>query len=314
MTLKNPNNNLRLAFAGSGPYAEPIFESLVEKFDNLTLITKKNEPLGQSVKTTKPTVKILAKSRNIPTFEIDGKSDLLKAVQKIKPDLVVVSSLGVIITEETLKIPKYGFINIHYSLLPTYRGTAPVQSTILNGDKKTGFVIQKVMQGVDEGDILYQQSISLDGSEDSVTLRNKLLNLASQKIENVIIDYIQGKITPKKQDRAKATYSKIIKKSDGLINWSESAETIERKVRAYTPWPSTYTFWNGKMLKILKAEVLNENSKEEPGIFLKINQVYGIQTGKGILIVRKLQLEGKKAMTAEEFIRGYRNIVGSILG
>ncbi len=314
MTAKNPNNSLKLVFAGSGPYADPIFESLVKSFNNLTLITKKNEPLGQSVKTTKPTVKILAKSRNIPTFEISDKSDLLKAIQKIKPDLVVISSLGVIITEEALKIPKHGFINIHYSLLPAYRGTSPVQSAILNGDKRTGFVIQKVVKGVDEGDILFQQSIILDGSENSVTLRNKLLNLATQKIEKVIIDDIQGKITPKKQDHSRATYSKILSKTDGKINWNKTAEIIKREIRAYNPWPGTYTFWGGKILKILEAEVLEENSKEKPGTFLKVNQGYSIQTGKNLLAVKKLQLEGKKAMTTEEFIRGYRNIVGSILG
>lgn len=313
--MKNQAANLKVAFAGSGPYAEPIFESLVKSFDILTLITKKNESMGQSVKTTKPTVKVLARSKNIPTFEIISKSDLLEVIQKIKPDLVVVSSLGIIITEETLKMPKYGFINIHYSLLPAYRGTSPVQSTILNGDTKTGFVMQKVAKGVDEGDILYQHDINLIGSETSVTLRNKLLDLAAQKIETVVVDYIQGKTIPKQQDHNKATYSKIITKKDGKIDWSEPAEVIERKIRAYTPWPSAYTFWGGKMLKILEAEVLNNDSGGKVGTFYEVGpKTYGIQTGKDTLVINKLQLEGKKPLLVSDFLLGNSKIVGEVLG
>lgn len=308
--------NYKVVFAGSGPYAEPIFAALVKSFNNLTLVTKKNEPLGQSIKTTKPTVKALGSSKNIPTFEINNKSELLDVVKKIKPDLVVVSSLGMIITEETLKIPKYGFINIHYSLLPAYRGPSPVQFAILNGDKETGFVIQKISNGVDEGDILYQSdAVTLNDDETTVTLRDKLLDLAAQKIETVVYDYIQDKITLKPQVHTKATYSKIITKSDGKIDWGEPAKIISRKIRAYTPWPGTYTQWTGKVLKILEATISDNESEQEIGTFYEIGQKkYGVQTGKGTLLIEKLQLEGKKPLETSDFLLGNSQMIGAVLG
>ncbi|MDO8507406.1 MAG: methionyl-tRNA formyltransferase [bacterium] len=313
--------NVKIAFAGSGPFAEPIFKALVENFDNLNLVTKKDKPRGRGGASLEPALKKLAKSKDIPIFEAENKLEFEKVTEQINPDLVIVSSLGIIITPKTLDMPKYGFLNVHYSLLPLHRGSSPVQSTILSGDKKAGFVIQKVAEEVDAGDIIYKDELDLNGRETTETLGETLLNMAAAKLPDIIMDYIDGKITPKTQDHSKATFSKIIQKSDGKIDWNEPAETIERKVRAYAPWPSAYTFWDGKMLKIIEATASDINSGQKPGTFIKLDSgsgsemtgLYGVQTIKGTLLVNKVQLEGKKPLKTSDFLLGNSKIIGEIL-
>ncbi|MEK7447696.1 MAG: methionyl-tRNA formyltransferase [Patescibacteria group bacterium] len=322
--MKSQTSSPRVAFAGGNVFAEPIFAELVEKFDNLTLISKEDKQKGRSSKSDKSAIKILAESQDIPIFEPKNKLELEKTISNIKPDLVVVASLGIIISENTLKIPKYGFLNVHFSLLPLHRGPSPVQSTILNGDKKTGITIQKVVPEIDAGDIVYKYEIDLRGDETTKTLGKTLADIAAYELPSVIHDCLNEEIKPEKQDSSRATFTKIIQKSDGKIDWSEQAEVIERKVRAYTPWPSAYTFWDGKMLKILEAEVLDNNSSQKVGTFHKIDSgsgsgmtkevKYGIQAGKGILVINKLQLEGKKPLLVSDFLLGNSKIVGEILG
>ncbi len=306
--------NLKLAFAGGGPFAEPIFAKLVEDFDNLTLISKEDKPSGRGGKTEKSAIKTLAESKNIPIYEPKNKVELEEIISRIKPDLVVVVSLGIIITENTLKIPNYGFLNVHFSLLPLYRGPSPVQATILSGDKRGGFTIQKVVPEIDAGDIIYKQEIDLSGGETTQSLGKELSDLAALKIADIIQSYISGNITPQPQEQAKAMFSKMIKKSNGKIDWSESAEIIERKVRAYTSWPSAYTYWNGKMLKIIETDILSQDSGERIGTFLDLgDKKCGVQTGNGILVIKKLQLEGKKPLNVSDFLLGNSKIINEVL-
>jgi len=313
--MTKQKDSLKIAFAGGGSFAEPIFEELAKNFDNLTLISKEDKPKGRSGKSEKSAIKILAESKNIPIFEPKNKVELQEIISQIKPDLVIVASLGIIITENTLKMPKYDFINVHFSLLPLHRGPSPVQFTILSGDKKAGFTIQEVEAGIDTGDIVYRYETNLNGTETTQSLGKELSEAAAEKIPQMIEDYVEGNITPQAQDHSKATYSKIIKKEDGKIDWSKSAEEIERMVRAYTPWPSAYTFWNGKMLKILEAEVSNQNSSGKKGTFLDLgDKKYGIQTGDGVLIIKKFQLEGKKPLYISDFLLGNSQILDSVLG
>ena len=309
------NNNLKIVFAGGGQLAEPIFAELAAKFDDLTLISKEDKPKGRSGKSEKSPIKNLAESKNIPIFEPRSKDDLEKMISDIKPDLVIVASLGIIITEKTLNIPKYGFINAHFSLLPLHRGPSPVQFTILNGDKKAGITVQKVVPKIDTGDIIFRHEIDLNGTETTESLGKKLSKIATEKMPKIIEDYVKGNTTPQKQNHSAATFSKIIEKVDGKIDWSEPARIIDRKVRAYTPWPGTYTNWHGKILKILEATVSDNESCQKNGTFYEIEpKTYGIQTGKGTLVINKLQLEGKKPLTISDFMLGNSKIVGEILG
>lgn len=314
-------SSLRIAFAGSGPFAEPVFTKLTENFDNITLILKTGTSESSEV------VQI-AKKNEIKVFEVANKSDFHQEIVNLEPDIVIVVSFGIIISKETLKLPPYSFINVHYSLLPKYRGPSPVQYTVLCGDKTSGLTFQIMAEKIDEGDILYQKKVSISGKETTVTLAKRMAELSAEKLPIVIKQYVGEDIKPRKQVGG-ATFSKIIQKSDGKIDWSESAEIIERKVRAYTPWPSAYTHWDGKLLKILEANVENIDSNEKIGTFIKLDSgpaltrsrsrsgmtgLYGIQTGKGTLLVKKLQLEGKKPLETSDFILGNSQIMGSILG
>ncbi len=318
---KMRKNNFKVAFAGGGPFAVPIFTKLAENYGDLVLITKRDKPKGRGGKVEASPIKELAKKKNIQIYEPKNKLEMEEIVAKVKPDLVIVASLGIIITQKTLDMPKYGFLNVHFSLLPLHRGSCPVQTTILNGDKKAGVTIQKMAAEVDSGDIIGQEEISLNGSETTASLGAKLSELGAKKIIGIIEDYTSGKILPRKQNHSKASFTKMIEKSDGKIDWNEPAEIIERKVRAYHPWPGTYTFWNGKMLKIIEAAVSDNESGQKIGAFIELDsgsgsgltRLYGVQTGKGTLLINKLQLEGKKPLDVFDFIKGYPDILKSIL-
>ncbi|MEA3272416.1 MAG: methionyl-tRNA formyltransferase [Patescibacteria group bacterium] len=187
-------------------------------------------------------------------------------------DIAVVAAYGHIIPKKILEIPKFGFLNIHPSLLPKYRGPSPIQNAILNGDKETGVSIMLLDKKMDSGPILAQKKVKINENETYETLRNRLAEIGAKLLIKTLLDYVSGKIKPKPQNHKKATYTKLLKREDGKIDWSKPAEEIERMVRAYHPWPGTWTELNGKRLKI---------------------------------ILNRVQLEGKKEMSLDEFLRGY---------
>jgi methionyl-tRNA formyltransferase len=203
-------------------------------------------------------------------------------IKKIKPDLVIVANYGKIIPQDILNIPRYGFLNVHPSLLPKYRGPSPIQFSILNGDKETGITIILMDAKVDHGPILAQRKTIIGENETAAELRDRLAVLGAKLLIDVIPDWLRGKIKLRRQDERKATYTKILVREDGKIDWKKSVKVIERQIRAFCPWPGTYTFYKGKRLKILKARL--EKNK---------------------LIIEEVQLEGKKPTSFEDFLRGY---------
>lgn len=303
--MKIPNN-VKMVFAGSGPFAEPVFESLAKEFKNLTLILKEFSK-------KEPEIVVLAKKYHIPYLTVSDKTSFHKVLERENPDVAVVVSFGIIIDKATLDIPKHSFVNVHYSLLPKYRGPSPVQFAILSGDKETGITFQKMAEGIDEGDVLYQETLPISEDDTTETLGRKLTLLSAKKLPGIMRALVVGTIILEKQT-GDVSFSKIIQKSDGKIDWTQSAGKIERKVRAYTPWPSAYTFWNGKMLKIIEAETLRSDSSEKTGTFYQAQDGNsGVQTGSGILVVKKLQLEGKKPLATSDFLLGYPKIIGANL-
>jgi len=211
-----------------------------------------------------------------------------KKIKELKPDLVIIASYGKIIPKDILEIPKYGCLNIHPSLLPKYRGPSPIQTTILNGDKKTGVTIILMDEKIDHGPILGQRELEFSIFNFQFSkLHNKLAELGVKLLIETIPKWIKGEIKPKLQDESKATYTKILKRQDGKIDWSKPAQEIERQIRAFNPWPGIFTFIKHKnkklRVKILQAEISKDNK----------------------LIIKKLQPEGKRPMTFEEFKRGY---------
>lgn len=242
----------------------------------------------------------------------ESVSVLIEKLKNLKPDLAIIAAYGKILPKEILGIPRYGFINVHPSLLPKYRGPSPIYTTILNGDKETGVTIMEVDEKMDHGSILANSKLPISGSDNYETLSKKLAELGGELLVKTIPDYISGKIKPIEQDHSKATYTKIIKKEDGKIDWSKSAQDIERMTRAYYPWPTAWTLWNGKVLKILEGQVLTGDDKKIGEIFFKNNEP-AIKCGKKILIIKKLQLEGGKVLMAKEFLNGHKDFIGSVL-
>ena len=223
-----------------------------------------------------------------------------KKIEKLKPDLVIVASYGKIIPKKILEIPRYGCLNIHGSLLPKYRGPSPVQTAILNGDKETGITIILMDEKIDHGKIISNSEFLISNKKITYQkLNKKLAELGVKLLIETIPKWINGEIKARSQDESKATYTKIIKKEDGKIDWKKSAEEIERQIRAFYPWPGTFTFFkkNSKILrvKILEAEVLDKKDPKQLCIKCK----------KGYLAIKKLQPESKKPMTAEDFLRGH---------
>ena len=242
--------------------------------------------------------------------------------------MIIVAAYGKILPEEILEIPKYGCLNVHPSLLPKYRGPSPIQSVILNGDKKTGVTIILMDEKIDHGPILNRRTLEIGENETGESLINKLADLGANLLMETVTKWIKKIIKPEPQDETEATYTRILRKEDGMINWKKPAEDLEKEIRAYSPWPGSYTFWekSGKLIKIevLKARVL----KSSDGIRYPIGKVLVapqnevcVQCGKvfseeggGFLVIERLQLEGKKEIDSEDLLRGYPNFVGTILG
>jgi methionyl-tRNA formyltransferase len=226
-----------------------------------------------------------------------------------------VAAYGQILPKEILEIPKHGCLNVHPSLLPKYRGPTPVQTAILNGDEETGVTVIKMTEKIDAGDIVASTKYEVRSTKIFYKdLEKALAELGAKLLIETIPKWIKGEIKPKPQDESKATYTKILKKEDGHINWSKSAEEIERQIRALNPEPGVFTEYSEKILKILESEVLENDIKKQIGeVFLIKDRKLVVQTGKDCLIIKKLQLEGGKSLEAQDFLRGHQEIIGTIL-
>jgi len=285
------------------------------------VITQADKAVGRNLKINQPAVKILAEKNNIKVIQPSKIKEVTEIIKEIEPDLIVVIAYGKIIPKDILDSPKYGCINVHGSLLPKYRGSACIQATILNGDSQGGITIMKMDENMDTGDIIKKISVNLEKEETSHSLMEKIKKISQENLAQTIIDFIGGKIKTEKQDDSLATYVKMIKKEDGRLDFNESAEVIERKIRAYFPWPGTFAFIEKKglpkkeiLFKILKAgEIINKNEKLENGQLVKIDKKIGISCQDKILIIEQLQLEGKRASNSEDFLKGNAWVLGKIL-
>jgi methionyl-tRNA formyltransferase len=315
---------MNIVFWGTPEFAAIILDTLIKnKYLPVAVVTAPDKPVGRKKILTPPPVKVLAQKHNLfilQPVKIKENFNLKSEILNLKPDLFIVSAYGLILPKEILDIPKYGSLNVHPSLLPKYRGASPIQATILNGDKVTGVTIILMDEKMDHGPILAIKEFEIKNLKITYPeLSYELANLGAKLLIETLPKWLKGEIKPIPQDDLKATYTKIIKKEDGKINWQRSAEEIERMIRAYSPWPGTYTFLKfknrkPKMLKIIKAEILKINHQKEPGIvFLTENKKLAVTCGQDALILEEIQLEGKRQMAAREFINGHPWIIGSIL-
>jgi methionyl-tRNA formyltransferase len=322
---------LRIIYMGTPQFAVPALEALIENsapgkvlpegYEIVTVITRPDKPVGRGQEIIYSPVKQTALAHNIPVWQPGSlkKPDNIEALAKYSADLYIVAAFGQILPQAVLDQPRYGTLNIHASLLPKYRGVSPISEAILQGDSETGVTIMLLDAGVDTGPMLMKKSIPLTNDETTATLTPKLAELGAQALIETLPRWIRGEITPEAQNPEQASHTHILHKEDGHISWEQPAAVLARKVHAYNPWPAAYTSWHGKLLKILSAHAVpfepttpiapgTVHLREEAG-----HKMLAIMTENGLLAVTQVQLEGKKAMSAEEFLRGYGQIVGAVL-
>ncbi len=309
-------NKIRTIFIGTPDFGIPAFRALIQdkQFDIIAVITNPDAPVGRKQILTPTPIKVEAIKHKIPVFQPKRIADLQSEIKNLKSGIIIVIAYAQLISEEILNLPKYGCINVHGSLLPKYRGAAVIQAPILNGDKQTGVTIMKMDKGLDTGPILAQAEIKIESNETGDSLYDKLSQLGADLLINTLKKYIADKIKPQPQDETKASFVKQLQKKDGLINWTESAEEIERFVRAMVSWPSAWTWLQNKRLKItaVQQQPIEINSYKSGKTFI-YNNGLAVQCGKDALIIKKLQLEGKKEMDSDEFLRGQKDFVGNVL-
>jgi methionyl-tRNA formyltransferase len=278
---------MKIIFFGTPEFAIPALKALlIDKYDIVAVVTGPDRPRGRYKKIGPSPVKILAGEKKIKVFQpkSPSKDDIFfEEFNDLKPDLCIVSAYGKIIPNKMLNIPKFGFINIHPSLLPKYRGPSPIQTAILNGDKKTGVSIMKIDEKIDHGPVLAQRAPANGTSQlEFRKLHDELAKLGAELLINTLPKYIRGEITPREQDHDNATFTKLLTREDGKIYWSDRYSKIYNQIRALNPDPGTWTQWNNKVVNIKEAELVD-----------------------GKLKIKTLQMEGKKEMSLESFLNGH---------
>ena len=304
----------RVVFMGTPEFALPSLRALLNdgRFEVVAVVTQPDKPVGRKQEIMPSPVKKLALEHNLQVLQpekVKTNSAFWEELRKLHPDVIVVAAYGKILPQEILDMPPQGIINVHASFLPKYRGASPIAAAILNGDEETGVTIMKMELEMDTGPIIAKSTpIAISPTDTTTTLTEKLANIGAQTLTEVLPKYMSGEITPQSQDDAQATYTKIIEKEDGLVDWKQDEEQIARQVRAYSPWPSAYTHWNGQSMKILSAEV-NPAIENPKGTIAKINGELYI----GKLRVDKLQPAGKNPMDGKAFLAGYPQSIGQNL-
>lgn len=306
---------MKVVFLGTPDFAVLPLKAVFEKkgVEIAAVICNKDKPTGRKQILTAPPVKQAALDLGLPVFQydkirIEGVDDL----KKIKPDLMITCAFGQILSQEILDIPKLGVINIHASLLPKYRGASPIHYAILNGEKQTGITIMKTDIGIDTGDIILQKTLDIGERETCGELFNRLSVLGAECVTEALDLIISGKATFTRQDDAKATYTKTIKKEQAVIDWARSAEEIVNAVRAFNPAPVAFTYLDGEPFKIYEAEVCEKRGEAGKVIFSDDTIVVG--AGRNSVALKKVCKAGGKAMNSADFLRGNKLPVGTFFG
>lgn len=295
----------RLVFMGSPEFAAHILASLSKHYSISGVFTQPDRESGRGKLLTPPPVKIIAGQLNIPVFQ-PAKLKTPEAFEELKqlePDVIIVAAYGQILRQNVLDLPPYGCINVHASYLPRWRGAAPIQAAILSGDEYTGVSIMKMDAGIDTGPVLAKIKVSIDAMETAKTLEKKLAAVGSELLIKTLPFYLEGKITPVDQPATGSTYAGMLKKQDGLLDFSKPALEIERQVRAYDDWPGTFMVVHGQILKIRRVVVV----EEQHGQAGKRGIIAGkpvVGTSQGSLILEEVQPAGKKWMSGQDYLRG----------
>jgi methionyl-tRNA formyltransferase len=306
-----------IIFMGTPDFAVPSLHLLArEGYDIALVVTQPDRPKGRGRKRVAPPVKRKALELNLEVLQPStlNSKKFTDQIKHIQPDFLVVIAFGHILSEKILQLPKFGAINIHASLLPEYRGPAPIQWAIINGDSQTGITTMFMDKGMDTGNVLLTKKEPILPEDTAATLHDRLANTGADLLIKTLKDYAAHKLIPIAQDHSKATYAPLLKKQDGHINWQKSAEELEPFIRGMTPWPGAFTFHNETRLKILKAAPIPERVAEAAGTILKaFPDELRVATGKGALSILEIQGPSGKRLGVADFLRGYKLPPGTIL-
>ena len=305
---------MKIIFMGTPDFAVLALRKLHEAgHEILLVVTQPDKPKGRSKLYLPSPVKEEALRLGVEVFQPDRikKEENIEVLKKYPADVFVVAAFGQILSKEILEMPRYGCINIHASLLPMYRGAAPIQWSILNGEKKSGVTIMQMDEGLDTGDMLLSGEVAIEDTDTADSLHDKLSELGADLIVDALSKLEKGELKAVPQPEGPLFYAKMIKKEDGALDFNESAESLALKVRAFWSWPATFALYNGSLVKICSAYASCDESGMNPGDVCRVDKdaIY-IQTGKGELVITNIQIQGKKAMPVKDFLLGKKVLVG----
>lgn len=305
---------------GTPVFSVPSLQRLIEgpEFDVVAVVTQPDRPAGRGRASTVSPVKQIALKHDITVWQprrLRKNAEMVQVLWDLAPDVIAVAAYGLILPASVLEIPPHGCVNVHASLLPKYRGAAPVAAAILSGDELAGVTIMLMDEEMDHGPILAQRSTPIQPVDTRQSLTERLAELGAGLLVETLPRWVAGEVEPQPQDHAAATYAHILKKEDGEIDWTQPAARIARMTRAYDPWPGAYTYLEGRVFKLLKARPIGMAvADDRPGAVVETDQGLAVVAGEGAVLLERVQLAGKRAMDIQVFARGQRDFIGSVLG
>lgn len=308
---------MRVVFMGTPDFAVPTLERLLESQQVVGVVTRQDKPKGRSKAPVPPPVKVVAQAHGVPILQPRTlrRSDVQEVLRAWQPEVIVVAAFGLLLPQEVLEIPSYGCLNVHASLLPRWRGAAPVAAAILAGDRETGVTIMLMDEGMDTGPVLTQVREHVRPDDTTGTLTERLAHLGADLLVDTLPRWTRGEITPQPQDDTLATYAPALRKEQGWIDWAEPAVIVERKVRAFLPWPTAMTRCGGRVLKVLRARAEPDVRGSQPvGTVVPWDEGAAVVTGEGVLVLLEVQMEGRRPLDIAAFLHGARGFIGSHLG
>ena len=309
----------RVLFMGTPDFAVPSLKALADHHRVVGVVTQPDRARGRGRKLAVSAVKELAQERGIKVIQPSTlrQREVVEWLEACSPEVIIVAAFGQMLPSAVLSLPPRGCINVHASLLPRHRGASPIAAAILSGDAETGVTIMVMDEGMDTGPLLAQRALPISPEDTTLSLGKKLAPPGAALLLDVVPEWTEGRLTSQRQDESMATYSKPLSKSDGLMDWRLGTVELWRRVRAYHPWPGAHTYWEGKLLKVIGVIPLAEVAMSKdavPGQVFASSEGLAVATGDGGLVLKEVQLAGKRAVSAEEFLRGHRRIMGSVLG
>lgn len=301
--------SIRIVFMGSPEFALPVLSTLAGSYHVVGVITQPDRASGRGRELKAPPVKTLALELNIPIMQPEKlrAPDAMDQLRAWAPDLIVVAAFGQILKKDVLEMPRYGCINVHASLLPRWRGAAPINAAILAGDEETGVTIMQMDVGLDTGPMLAKKSIRIKPDDTTGSVLGALSTLGADLLMETLPDYIDGRLTAQPQPEEGATYAPMLKKEDGLLDFAHSAVELERRVRAMNPWPGAWFAWNGNPLKVMRASTVSVENGLVSGSRLIVEGRPAIMSTDGALVLDEIQPAGKKVMSGKSFLAGARD-------